>query len=277
MPRADLHTHTTASDGRLAPPDLVRKAHAHGLAALSITDHDTVEAYGEAQPVADDLGIELVPGVELSANVDGHDVHLLGYGFDLDDDALRAHLARYRAERLARAEAIVARLGALGRPVVLERVLEIAGGGAVGRPHLARALVEAGHAATVQSAFAQYLGDEGPAFVPKGTAGPEELIALVHAAGGSVVLAHPAEFVTLALVKRLVDAGLDGIETVHPMHGAGLTKRWRETARRYGLFETGGSDYHGFGDYDEARFGTFTVPTYRVKPLRRAAQAAERP
>lgn len=271
MPRADLHTHTTASDGRLAPADLVRKAHAHGLAALSITDHDSVDAYPEAQPIADELGIDLVSGVELSANVGGRDVHLLGYGFDLEDAALRAHLARYQRERRERAEAILAKLSSIGRPVELECVLEIAGGGVVVRPHIARALVEAGHAETMQSAFAQYIGDGAPAFVPKGTAAPEELTGLVHAAGGVVVLAHPAEFITLELLARLLKAGLDGIEVIHPMHGDGLTKRWRAAARRHGLFETGGSDYHGFSAYDEAKFGLYTVPTYRVKPLRQAA------
>lgn len=271
MPRADLHTHTTASDGRLAPADLVRKAHAAGLAALSITDHDTVDAYAEAQPVADALGLDLVPGVELSANVDGRDVHLLGYGFDPENAALRAHLARYQAERVGRAEAIVAKLTALGHPVPMERVREIAGDGVIARPHVARALVEAGHVETTQDAFARFLGEDAPAFVPKGTAGPEELAALVHAAGGVIVLAHPAEFVSLDLLARLLRAGLDGVETVHPMHGDGLTKHWRAVARRHGLFETGGSDYHGFNEFDEARFGTFTVPAYRVRPLRRAA------
>lgn len=273
MPRADLHTHTTASDGRFAPADLVRKAHAAGLAALSITDHDTIEAYDEALPAAEELGLDLVPGVELSANVGGRDVHLLGYGFDLEDAALRAHLARYQAERVGRAEAIVAKLDALGHPVSMARVREIAGGGVIARPHLARAIVEAGHAETTQDAFARFLGEDAPAFVPKGTAGPEELIALVHDAGGVVSLAHPAEFVSLDLLARLLKAGLDGIETVHPMHGAGLTRHWRAAARRRGLFETGGSDYHGFSEFDEARFGAFTVPAYRVRPLRRVVGA----
>lgn len=273
MPRADLHTHTTASDGRLAPAALVRKAHAAGLAALSITDHDTVDAYAEARPVAAELGIDLVPGVELSANVGGRDVHLLGYGFDLANEPLRAHLARYQAERVGRAEAIVTKLHALGHPVMMDRVREIAGGGVIARPHVARALVEAGHAETMQDAFARFLGEDAPAFVPKGTAGPEELIALVHDAGGVVSLAHPAGFVPLDLLARLLKAGLDGVETVHPIHGDGLTKHWRAVARRHGLFETGGSDYHGFSEFEEARFGAFTVPAYRLRPLRRAARA----
>ncbi len=273
MPRADLHTHTTASDGRLSPPGLVEKAHLRRIAVLSITDHDTLGAYPTAALAAERYGVELIPGVELSANVDGDDVHLLGYGFDLGDEGLRAHLARYRDERHARASEIVDRLAALGRPVRLERVLEIAAGGAVGRPHIARALVEAGHAQTLQGAFTLYLGDGGPAFVPKGRASAEELIALVHAAGGVCVLAHPGTWVEVRFVERLVADGLDGVETVHPAHDDGLREHWRAVARRFGLLETGGSDYHGFGERDDERFGAYTVPAERAAPLRREGTA----
>jgi predicted metal-dependent phosphoesterase TrpH len=271
MRRADLHTHTTASDGRLSPPGLVQKAHLRGLAALSITDHDSVAAYPTATLAAEQCGIELIPGVELSANVRGGDVHLLGYGFDLGDAGLRGHLTRYRQERLDRAREIVAKMAALGRPVSMERVLAHAGGGTVGRPHLARAIVEAGHAETVQGAFVRYIGDGAPAFVPKGSASPEDLIGLVHAAGGVCVLAHPATFVRVALVERLAEAGLDGIETVHPMHDADLRAYWERVAHRFGLIQTGGSDYHGFGARDDERFGAYTVPASRVDRLRPAA------
>ncbi len=271
MRRADLHTHTTASDGRLSPPGLVQKAHLRGLAALSITDHDTLAAYPTAALAAEHAGLELIPGVELSANVQGRDVHLLGYGFDLADAGLRAHLGRYRDERLERAREMVDRMTALGCPVEWERVLEIAGGGAIGRPHVARAIVEAGHAETIQGAFVRYIGDDAPAFVPKGSATPEELIGLLHAAGGVCVLAHPATFVRVDLVARLAEAGLDGIETVHPAHDADLQAYWQKIAQRFGLLETGGSDYHGFGEHDDERFGTYTVPAERVGRLRRAA------
>jgi predicted metal-dependent phosphoesterase TrpH len=271
MQRADLHTHTTASDGRLSPPGLVQKAHLRGLAALSITDHDTIAAYPTATLAAEQYGVELIPGVELSANVRGGDVHLLGYGFDLGDTGLRAHLARYRQERLDRAHEIAARMTALGLPLSMDRVLAHAGSGAVGRPHLARAIVEAGHADTMQAAFERYIGDDAPAFVPKGSATPEELIDLIHAAGGVCVLAHPATFVRVEFVERLVGAGLDGIETVHPAHDADLRTHWEHVAHRFGLIETGGSDYHGFGERDDERFGAYTVPASRVARLRSAA------
>lgn len=271
MSRADLHTHTTASDGRLSPPGLVEKAHLRGLAMLSITDHDTLGAYPTATLAAERYGIDLLPGVELSANVGGTDVHLLGYGFDLDDPGLRTHLARYRAERHERAEEIVQRLVDIGRPIRLDRVLALARGGTVGRPHIARAIVEAGYARTVQGAFVQYIGDGAPAFVPKGKATAEELIALVHAAGGVCVLAHPGTWVEVRFAERLAAEGLDGIETVHPAHDDDLREHWRSVVRRLGLFETGGSDYHGFGPRDDDRFGRYTVPVERAIPLRRAA------
>jgi hypothetical protein len=271
MQRADLHTHTTASDGRLSPPGLVQKAHLRGLVALSITDHDTIAAYPTATLAAEQYGIELIPGVELSANVRGTDVHLLGYGFDLAGAGLRAHLTRYRQERLDRAHEIAARMTALGRPLSIDRVLALAGSGAVGRPHLARAIVEAGHADTMQGAFEQFIGEGAPAFVPKGTAEPEELIELIHAAGGLCVLAHPATFVRVEFVALLVEAGLDGIETVHPAHDADLRAYWERIAHRFGLIETGGSDYHGFGERDDERFGAYTVPASRLARLRSIA------
>ncbi|MEM1041245.1 MAG: PHP domain-containing protein [Bacteroidota bacterium] len=271
MPRADLHTHTTASDGRLSPPGLVEKAYLRGLAVLSVTDHDTLAAYPTAALAAGRYGIDLIPGVELSANVNGTDVHLLGYGFDLEDAGLRTHLARYRRERRERAEEIAARMATLGRPIRLERVLDLAAGGTVGRPHIARAIVEAGHAETVQGAFEQYIGNGAPAFVPKGKASAEELIALVHAAGGVCVLAHPGAWVQVRFAEHLASVGLDGIETVHPAHDDDLREHWRSVARRLGLFETGGSDYHGFHPRDDERFGRYTVPVARTVPLRRAA------
>ncbi len=271
MSRADLHTHTTASDGRLSPPGLVEKAHLRGLSVLSITDHDTLAAYPTASFAAERYGIELIPGVELSANVRGTDVHLLGYGFDLDDAGLRAHLAQYREERQERAEEIVDRLTEIGRPIELDRVLDFAAGGTVGRPHIARALVEAGYAGTVQGAFVQYIGDGAPAFVPKGKASAEELIELVHTAGGVCVLAHPGTWVQVRFAEHLASVGLDGIETVHPSHDDDVREHWRAVTRRLGLFETGGSDYHGFNPRDDERFGQYTVPVERAIPLRRAA------
>ncbi len=271
MPLADLHAHTDRSDGRLSPPGLVQKAALRGLAALAITDHDSVDGLALAAPAAKEYGVRLVPGVELSANVGGQDVHLLGYGFDPRDGGLRAHLARYRAERLDRAEAIVARLADLGAPVRMERVLRHAGAGAVGRPHVARALVEARHVPTTGQAFARYLGDDAPAFVAKGNASPAELIGLVHAAGGVCVLAHPGLWTPDALADELVRAGLDGVETVHPAHDADMQAHWEAFAAARGLLTTGGSDYHGFRPEEEERFGSFGVPVERLATLPQAA------
>jgi 3',5'-nucleoside bisphosphate phosphatase len=271
MPLADLHTHTTFSDGRLTPPGLVEKAALRGLAALAVTDHDSVGGYPLAAAAAVRYGITVIPGVELSADVDGRDVHILGYGFDPANSDLRAHLAAYREDRLERARAMVGRLETLGVPVRLDRVLRLAAGGAVGRPHVARALVEARHVTTVGQAFERYLADDGAAYVAKVPVSPEALVELVHEAGGVVVIAHPGEVVDEAVLARLLSAGIDGIETIHPSHDEVLRNRWNEVAERHGLFTTGGSDYHGFRPGEEIVFGTLGVPLDRLAHLRRRA------
>lgn len=262
--RADLHTHTTASDGRLDPVALVQKAHRAGLEALAITDHDSVDGYHAARAEAEALGITLVPGVELAAWVPTprrlEGVHLLGYGFDPDTPVLKRAFARFRAERVTRAQRMVEKLAAAGAPVSFERVQAIAGDGVIARPHLAEALVEAGHVPTPGQAFAQYLGRDGAAFVPKNEAGPEETIGLVHEAGGLAVLAHPGPYLSPAVFRALLKAGLDGVEVVHPSHGLGVERYWRATAQRHGLIMTGGSDYHGRKPVEAERFGQMTVP-----------------
>jgi 3',5'-nucleoside bisphosphate phosphatase len=272
VPLADLHTHTNRSDGRLSPPGLVEKAARRGLAALAVTDHDSVEGLPLAAHAAREHGITLVPGVELSAWADGRELHLLGYAFDPADPALRAHLAHYRADRERRAREIVARLGELGAPVRWERVAAIAGRGAIGRPHLAHALVEARHVGSVGEAFLRYLGDGAPANVGKTPVAPAELIALVHGAGGVCVLAHPYDLPEAA-VAALVADGLDGIEVVHPAHDADRQAHWAEVAARHGLLATGGSDHHGFrGEEEDERFGRYGVSLDALAALLRQAE-----
>lgn len=268
---ADLHTHTDRSDGRLSPPALVERAALRGLGALAITDHDTLAAWPLARFTADRLGLHLIPGVELSARFGEGDLHLLGYGFDPAHPGLREHLARFATERVTRAETIVERLAELGAPVSMERVRRIAGVGVIGRPHVARALVEARHVETMGQAFDRYLGDGAPAFVPKGNATAAELVALVHEAGGFVSLAHPADSVTEADVERLVADGLDAIEVVHPSHLGELESRWDAVAVRFGLRRTGGSDFHGHREGDADRFGRFGIPMDWLAPLGLAA------
>ena len=257
--RADLHLHTHYSDGRMSPAGLVAKALYHRLDALSITDHDTVDAYPEAAEAARKRGIRLIPGVELSTVVDGHSVHVLAYGFDLGHAGLRAYLDRFKAARVARARSITDRLRTLGAPVALDDVLRIAGRGTVGRPHIARALIEARYARSLPDAFDRFLGDGAPAYLSKLDAAPEEAIATIHQAGGLAVLAHPG-WVDEDVFDRLLAAGLDGVEVVHPSHNAPLRAHWARIAEQHGLLGTGGSDYHGMRPVEEDRFGGYLAP-----------------
>ncbi len=269
--RADLHTHTVCSDGRLTPPDLVRKVHASGLQALAITDHDAIDALVEAGPVARRLGIELISGVELSVTVDGGEIHMLGYGFDPRHARLNRHLRTFRAKRADRALEMLERLETLGLPLTMEEVLARAAGGVVGRPHVAQALVNAGLVASYDDAFAHYLHDGGPAFVPKPLFPARDAMAMVHDAGGVAVLAHPGTRVDGHVIKKLIDRGLDGLETIHPSHSPALTHRYEDMARRFGLIETGGSDYHGFRPQEDDNLSRYSIPYGRLDMIPRAA------
>ena len=265
--RADLHTHTRASDGLLTPQQLVTLATQRGLGAIAITDHDTVDGY----LVARDLpgrSIRLVAGVELSCTVDGVDVHILGYGFDPDDAGLTMLLGQRSGQRLDRATGIVERLVALGAPVSLDRVRAIAGSGTVGRPHIARALVEAGHAGTVGDAFARYLATGRPAFIERPILPPEEAIAAIHAAGGAAVLAHPLYSSTYQeFLPNLVEHGLDGLEVHYPDHNDATRARLGALAERFGLIATGGTDFHADYGRSGRGLGDVTVPVTVIDTL----------
>ena len=266
--RVDLHAHTLFSDGALTPEAVVARALERSLAALAITDHDSVEGV-EAARTAAGAALELVPGIEVSSTLDGTDLHILGYYIDPGDEGLAVSLARFREERLRRALEMVDRLRALGAGVDPDVVIELAGPGVVGRPHVAEALVRAGHVETVDDAFRRYIGAHGAAFVPRPSFGPEEAIAMVHRAGGVSVLAHPGPGLTDHVVERLAGAGLRGIEVWHPQHGATSVRRYRALARRLDLLETGGSDFHGWPRGTE--LGELPVPASVLGPLKQAA------
>lgn len=245
--RFDLHVHTTASDGTLTPAELVRHAARLGLTAVAITDHDSVSGISEALATAatEHPSILVIPGVELSAVDRGRDVHILGYFIDHEDPALAAHLSDLRAARLARAESIVEALAAGGFHVSLDQVLALSDGGAVGRSHVARALVDGGHAEDVSDAFKRLLGRGRPFYVPKDVRTPSEALQVVRASGGIAVLAHPGVTQVDDLVPQLAAEGLGGLEVYHPNHEPEDEERFLEQARRHGLLVTGGSDYHG--------------------------------
>lgn len=256
MPKLDLHSHTTASDGLLAPAALVRLAQEVGLTTLAITDHDTTNGLAEAQAAATAAGIELIPGVEFGCEMPHGEVHMLGYLFDPAHPALVAKLAWLREGRLERGRAMVEKLQALGLPVQWDRVQAIAGAGAVGRPHVAQALVELGLVADTSEAFSRYLAWGGPAYVPRRRLDPTDVIVLMREAGGVASLAHPARIPDLEpLLARLAPAGLAGLETYYGEYDPPTVERLAALAAHFSLVPTGGSDYHARPLKDHAPLG----------------------
>ncbi len=244
----DLHLHTTASDGSLTPSALVARAAAAGLTTLSITDHDTLDGLAEGSVAARAAGLRLITGVEITAIAGGRDVHLLGYFVDPTDAALTALLERQRADRLRRLRAIADRLAALGASIDIDALVASAAdapGRSVGRPKLADALVEAGHARDRTDAFDRLLGNGCPAYVPRIGPAPEQVIALVVAAGGVVSMAHPGVTARDESIPGLAAAGLAALEARHSDHDAPTEARYRRLAARHGLVVSGGSDFHG--------------------------------
>jgi 3',5'-nucleoside bisphosphate phosphatase len=239
----DLHLHSTASDGMLPPAGVVAAAQAVGLAAMALTDHDTVDGVAEARIAAEGAGIRFVAGIELSAEHDGIEVHILGLHL-ADIASLEATLMQLRAERVDRARAIVARLAELGIEIPFDAVLARAAGGAVGRPHVARAMIDAGFVQDFREAFDRYLGAARPAFVPKKPLSPRAATSMIHDAGGLAVWAHPGTHASDHLVEALVSAGLDGLEVLHPSHGPEMVVRLQGMCDRRSLVPSGGSDWH---------------------------------
>ncbi len=250
MPGIDLHTHSTASDGTLSPAELVALAKRSGLQAIALTDHDTVLGLPEAVAAAAKEGVEVIPGCELSVNSPSGFMHIVGLFLPERPEALVRGFTWLHDQRASRNERIVARLRELGVDVTYERVLEIAGGGTVGRPHLARAIVEAGAAGSIQEAFDNYIGDKGRAYFPKDKFDPEKALSLLKAEGATTILAHPytLELEGPALRELLVwlkGLGLDGIEAHYTEHTRTMTEHYLALADELGLAVSGGSDFHG--------------------------------
>lgn len=260
---ADLHIHTTASDGRLAPEDILERAAAAGLAYIAITDHDTVDGLLRLQnssPARPGQPV-ILSGIEFSADFPDNEVHILGYGFDPLRPELQRQLELLTRDRLTRAERMTAKLAALGYPVSFSRVLEIAGGAAsVGRPHVAAALVEKGYFPTVSAVFEALLEKNKPGYLPHYKIPARDIIKLIQAAGGIPVLAHPALVGDDRLVREIVRLGIGGIEVYHPEHTPRQIQHYLALADETRLLVTGGSDFHAIpGRYPE-RLGEFTIP-----------------
>lgn len=268
----DLHTHSTASDGARRPADVVREAQRAGLSAVALTDHDTIDGLSEARDAGRELGVRVIAGVELSAVEDTIETHVLGLHLG-DPTSLELDLARLRRMRVARAEQMVERLNALGVRITFSDVLEQAAGGAVGRPHIARALMSHGWAVDMRDAFDRYLGNGRSAFVPKDQLPITEAIAMIHRARGLAILAHPGTSGTRDRIEALAANGLDGVETRHPSHGAEDIARLTALVDHFGLVPSGGSDWHGATDGNRV-LGMMRVPADWV--VRQEARIARR-
>ena len=272
--RVDLHMHSTASDGVYTPTEVVQIALTNQMDIIALTDHDNVNGLAEARQAAAEK-LEVLPGVELSTEEDQKDRHLLGYLFDPDNEPFLTMLVELRNARVSRADRIVQKLAALGVNVSLERVYALAGAGSVGRPHIARAMLEQGYVSSLQEAFDKYLEDGGPAFVPHYRLAPADAIQLLHQAGGIAVLAHPGRLDGNyhQILESLVPVGLDGIEVYYPDHTPEIVRDLRQLAAQHNLVMTVGSDFHRREGDGSARIGTVKVPpdVDIVGPLRERA------
>lgn len=267
MRYADLHTHTYHSDGTRSPREVVDVALSHGIDILAISDHDNVAAYFEVKSYADSKGVTLIPAMELSCGYSGVDVHVLAYAFDATDERIERRLRSFRETRHRRGYAIVEKLRALGCTIDPERVDQLAAGGAMGRPHVARALVEAGYVDSVSEAFDKYLGTGKPGYVDKERFQIAEAVELIRSAGGITSIAHPSLYRDhQTIVPKLLDAGIDAIEVLHPDVGDLDRDRYTNLARFRGRLTTGGSDDHGTVKKVET-LGTVRVAESAIGPI----------
>ena len=265
----DLHLHTLASDGRLSPTELVNLIASKGVKVAAISDHDTTEGIKEAVRAAQAHdGLEIIPAIELSTDIPGDEIHMLGYFLQYEDDEFQAILRRFREGRLERGRMMVEKLASLGKPVDWERVQEIAGDGSVGRPHIALAMVEKGYFEEPKEAFYEYLGRNGLAYAERQKMTPEEGVEMLAKVGGPAVLAHPANLEDLdTKVAQLKEAGLVGMEVHYSMYTQETIQRLLAVAQRHDLIPCGGSDYHGLGNTGELEPGLLGPPVESVERL----------
>lgn len=266
--KADLHTHTNLSDGFFSPSELIEKAKKAGLDTISITDHDSVRNIEDSIQYGKENDIEVIPGVEISTDIEDKEIHLLGYFLNYKNRELKKYLSFFRDERLHRAKRIVAKLKKLGLNISIDDVLEQARSSAVGRPHIAHALIKLGYVENFYDAFNKYLGDKKPAYERKIHVSHQSALKLISDAGGLSIIAHPG-FMKESILMNLINAGVDGIEVIHPMHNPHQINFYRGIVNQYCLLETGGSDFHGGIKGDEKNLGQYYISSQKVDAMRK--------
>jgi predicted metal-dependent phosphoesterase TrpH len=266
--RADLHMHTNYSDGDLSTFDLLSKVKEADIQTISITDHDSINAVEEAREIGEELGIEVIPGVEISTDIEDNEIHLLGYFIDIKNEELNKYLTFFREERFHRAKRIVQKLANLGLKITIDDVMEIAQNSAVGRPHIASTLVELGLVDDYYQAFNKYLGDNKPAYERKIHVSPHSALKIIGDAGGLSFIAHPGH-VREYILMNLIKAGVDGIEIVHPSQNEYKRKFYKGIVNQYCLLDSGGSDFHGGIKGDDTNLGNYCISMSKVEAMKK--------
>jgi len=269
---ADLHLHTNFSDGTFTPEELAAEAKQHGLRAIALTDHDTMEGCARTAAACNGAGIQFIPASELTAEQDGIELHLLGYFLDSGNETLQAQLAKFQEVRQNRIHEITERLRNLGVQLQAESVFRLANCRAPGRPHVARAMVKEGYVGSLDEAFERFLKKGKPAWAPKFKMSAVEAIDLIHQAGGLAVLAHPGLSRADEAIDALISSGLDGLECFHTKHSTYMTEHYLQVAEKHGLAVTGGSDCHGMSK-GKPLIGTLKIPYEYVQWLEQRRNA----
>ena len=266
--KADLHTHTNHSDGSCSPKEIVIKAKQASIDIISITDHDNIKGVKEASEIGKDLGVEVIPGVEISSEIGDREIHLLGYFFDPENHEIERYLSFFREERVKRAGRIANKLTNLGFDINLDDILKKAGKSSVGRPHIAQVMLEKGCVSSYYEAFSKYIGNGAPAYEKKVHVSPQSAFRIINEAGGLSFIAHPGNLPE-NILKELIESGIDGIEVIHPSHSKLQQKFYGGIVNSYFLLECGGSDYHGGKRGDETNFGQYYTSISSVEAMRK--------
>jgi len=264
---ADLHIHTIASDGTYTPRQALEEARRVGLTAIAVTDHDSVESLADVISLSPEYGIEVIAGIEISVELDETEMHLLGYFIDYQDNRLLAQLSELRKIRAERAEKMLLKLEQMGFPLDMETSLPGQMTGSIGRLHIAHGLLRSGYIGSIHEAFKKYIGNDGPAYIPKLKLGKEEAMEMILRSGGVPVLAHPGQLDRDDLIPELIDLGLAGLEAFYPSHSRFQTNHYVELARHYNILATGGSDCHG-DNKENVVMGEALVPYQVVLDLK---------
>jgi predicted metal-dependent phosphoesterase TrpH len=267
--KADLHIHTNASDGKYDPEEVIRLAAKAGLKAVAITDHDTYDGYFRAKAAGSDLGVEVIPGIEITADYKGRECHILGYGFETGNAGFKQFVQAQKKRRYNRAKKMLSNLQKFGYDITIDEIFAEYGTMNLSRNHIAGLMVKKGYTTNTKAVFEKWLGNNGPAYYKIEYESVAAVIEIIKKAGGLSVLAHPGIYYLPEDIDYLIKNGINGMECIHPSHNYELQKQYRDICLTHGLIETGGSDFHGFKKEDHANFGTVVVDYTKATMLKK--------